>query len=676
VPALPLQGMLLPPSRQRARFGFATPESAPFAINVICMNGDTIPLFAREAGEAFFAGRHSIALWFWELGELPDEWREGFDHVDEVWVATEHMYRAVSASSPVPVVKVPLPVTLPPVPALSREELGLPEGFLFLFVYDYHSTAARKNPAGAIEAFARAFPPGSGASLVLKSINHENQRPSHERVLLAAAEHPDVHVVDRYVTAGEKNAMLAACDCYVSLHRSEGFGLTPAEAMYLGKPVIATRYGGVLDFMTADNSFLVDHGMTRVGEAAYPYPPDALWAEPDLEHAAALMRRVVAHPDEARRVGARAARDIRATHSPAVAGEAMKRRLQAVYEDLEARRRAASAPGLPAHLEGVRREIDREPAPRAAGRLAPARRLAGRAVSRLTAPQTHHARRVHEALLEGLATAQAGLGVRQAEVMAEARRLDDLEARLREQQDLLAHHLAEHRTPPYMADEHALELFEQGGAGRVLGFRRPLAAAAGERYRAFEDVFRGSEARVRGLDRAYVDVLRGHAPVLDAGCGRGELLDVLRDAGIEAHGADADEAMVAACRSKGHRVEHGDVNEVLAARDEASLGAVIATQVIEHLPYSALMRFLELALARLRPGGLLVVETVNPHCLFAFKGFWIDPTHEHPLFPEVVLTLCRIVGFESGYCFHPTGTGDVEADRERQPAYAVVARRA
>jgi glycosyltransferase involved in cell wall biosynthesis len=332
IPALPVQGRLRPPSRQEAEFDCVGADAAAYPINIVCMNGDTIPIFAREAGRSFFEGRHTIALWWWEVGEIPVGWEDSFEHIDEVWVGSQHIYDAVSPSSPVPVVKVTMPVLMPRVPRRSRGELGLPEGFLFLYVHDYQSIAARKNPVGVIEAFKRAFVPGSGAKLVVKSINAGLRRDDHDRVLLAAADHPDIILIDAYVAAADKNAIIAACDCYVSLHRSEGFGLTLAEAMLLGKPVVATRYGGTLEFTDETNAYLVDWKPVEVGERAYPYPARALWAEPDLDHAATLMWRVFAERAEARARGASARRHILQRHSPVVAGESIEVRLRAIHE--------------------------------------------------------------------------------------------------------------------------------------------------------------------------------------------------------------------------------------------------------------------------------------------------------------------------------------------------------
>ena len=334
VRALPVRGTYVPPCDEETEFKFANPSQAPFAINIICMNGDVIPSFAREAGEGFFRGRYTIALWWWETNTFPDHWREAYDFIDEVWVASDLVHDAIAPTSPVPVNKIPLPVSLPVTVVPSRSELGMPDGFVFLFVFDYHSTSARKNPQGTIKAFRETFPPGSGASLVIKTINAANCGWEQQQVLAAADGHPDIHFIDGYVAAATKNAMLASCDCYVSLHRSEGFGLTPAEAMWFGRPVIATGYGGVLEFMRPSNSYLVDCETVRVGPGADPYPPDGVWAEPDLAEASALMRRVFDNPIEAREKGEQAATDIRRFNSPEASGAAIAARLRGVYDRL------------------------------------------------------------------------------------------------------------------------------------------------------------------------------------------------------------------------------------------------------------------------------------------------------------------------------------------------------
>src|SRR4051812_11181890 len=199
-----------------------------------------------------FRGRRVVGLWWWEVMAFPARWLRAFDAVDEVWVGSRFVADALAAVSPVPVVAIPMPVATPRPARGGRAALGLPDGFAFGFVFDYASVVERKNPLGLIEAFRRAFPPGGGVgpALVLKTIGGDRDADAHGAVLAAAAGHPGIRVIDRHLAPAEKDALIAHLDCYVSLHRSEGFGLTLAEAALLNVPVIATDYGGTRDFLT------------------------------------------------------------------------------------------------------------------------------------------------------------------------------------------------------------------------------------------------------------------------------------------------------------------------------------------------------------------------------------------------------------------------------------------
>lgn len=237
----------------------------------------------------------------------------------------------------------------------------------------------------------------------------------------------------------------------------------------------------------------------------------------------------------------------------------------------------------------------------------------------------------------------------------------------------------ERRVPdatPVYGEALSLERFDAGLGGEVVGYRGVRSGDAdADVYRGFEDAFRGTEAEIGERQRAYLPLLA--APLLDVGCGRGELLELLAERGIAAEGIDLDAGMVDHCRGKGlENVTRADAVEYLEAAAPGALRTIFAAQVIEHLHYEALLAFLRAARAALAPGGRLIVETVNPHAAQALKHFWLDPTHQHPLFPEVVLVLCRLTGFDEAFIWHPQGTGSPDRDRVEQMDYAVVARTA
>jgi glycosyltransferase involved in cell wall biosynthesis/SAM-dependent methyltransferase len=404
VPTLPAEGVLRPPSRRGHDFARGAAGAASFPISVLCTNPTGYFGLLDELGEEWFRSRVSIGFWWWEAqGAFPLEWRAAEKHLSEVWTASEYVAEALRPFVSVPVVPMRLAVAVDEPATVSRAELGLPDGFLFLFVFDYYSTAKRKNPFAVVEAFRRAFPPGSGASLVVKCNNPRADSSAHRDLLAAAAAHPDVRVVAEYLAPERKDALIAACDCYVSLHRAEGFGLTGAEAMYLGKPVIATGFSGNLDYMTPANSYLVDWTPARVGDGAYPYPPEGTWAEPDVAHAAALMREVFDDPQAAAAQGRRGAQDIRRTHSPAVAGAAMEERLRA----LAPRATRLGRSGATAASHRVAALLEAGPAPPPRSPLGPIGRLARRVVLRLIRPYTEYERMVNEELLAGLREAEA-----------------------------------------------------------------------------------------------------------------------------------------------------------------------------------------------------------------------------------------------------------------------------
>lgn len=305
-------------------------DENPHPFNLVHLNADNMAWFAEGRGKAYFADRYTVGYWFWELSAFREEWVPFFGFVDEVWAASEFMRASFAAWSPVPVVRMPLPVVLPPIPPLGRSHFGLREQLTaFLYIFDVSSQMERKNPAGAIRAFRQSGLTAEDAVLVLKFTNAEYDRASVARLREEASGLPVVFF-DGYMDRAEVFALMAACDCYLSPHRSEGFGLTMLESMRLGKAVIGTAYSGNTDFMTEDNSFPLPYRLTTLTRDYGPYMRGAEWAEPDLAEAARLMRLVHDHPDQARARGQRAQEQIARERDPAATGAILRHRLEQI----------------------------------------------------------------------------------------------------------------------------------------------------------------------------------------------------------------------------------------------------------------------------------------------------------------------------------------------------------
>lgn len=304
-------------------------------VNLVCVDPARFPLVMDRLGVRFRQNRYTIGFWSWDVEDLPPELATAAQLLDEVWATSQHAAGAIHRAFEANDIDRPVHVVAPPVRASAasggrgRSELGLPDGFLFLSCVDMLGVVERKNPLGVIEAFCRAFAPGEGPQLVLHSMNGSTQIPELERLRFRALDRPDIHIRDGYLDPGDHQACLAASDAYVSLHRAEGFGYGMAEAMLMGKPVVATGYSGNLEFMDEQNSYLVGYEMTPIGVGRWPYPAGSRWADPDLDAAAAILRRIVEDPAAAQAVGERARHDMQARYSPAARGAVFAERLAA-----------------------------------------------------------------------------------------------------------------------------------------------------------------------------------------------------------------------------------------------------------------------------------------------------------------------------------------------------------
>jgi glycosyltransferase involved in cell wall biosynthesis len=299
-----------------------------FDATVYCASVNTPPeSHLSRSGLHLRPGVYRVAVWYWETDEVPDTVPERPGPFDEVWAPTRFIADAFRKRVKVPVVPM-LPSLEPPrFDPRPRGYFGLRDDrFVFLFTFDMASLMDRKNPLAAVEAFRRAFRRDEPADLVIK-VARGNESPADLAVLAAACEANGVRLIDKLMPRSDLLALMACCGCYVSLHRSEGLGLGMAEAMLMGKPVIATAYSGNLDFITPETGYLVDYTRVPIPESVTQYPRGSHWAEPSVEHAAVLMRRVYDRRDESKAVGERAQAALSELMSPEASGRRMTARL-------------------------------------------------------------------------------------------------------------------------------------------------------------------------------------------------------------------------------------------------------------------------------------------------------------------------------------------------------------
>jgi glycosyltransferase involved in cell wall biosynthesis len=317
-------------SRQSASFP-ENDSATTYDLTIACVNADQFPLLHDHLGPHLPLGTRMVGVWAWEVEAFPEWMARSARLVDEVWVYSKHAANALA-----PMVDVPIHTFAPPVPVrdsdpeIDREALGLSDDFLFLFCFDFLSGFERKNPLAVIEAFCRAFAPGEGPRLLVKSVNGDRAPAAMARLRSAAGNRSDVVTRDGHESELRQQALISGCDCYVSLHRAEGYGLTLAEAMAAGRPVIATAYSGNLDFMTEETAFLVPYEYVQIPYGCDPYPPRTPWAEPDIDAAASAMRQVVSDPALGRAVGSRAREHIRNNHGVGARTEFVRERLDAI----------------------------------------------------------------------------------------------------------------------------------------------------------------------------------------------------------------------------------------------------------------------------------------------------------------------------------------------------------
>jgi glycosyltransferase involved in cell wall biosynthesis len=290
------------------------------------------PEIEEYQGAGFMDGRYNIAYWAWESGEFREDWVEFARLFDEIWCPSHFAAEAIQMRVPIPVLTMPHVIEFaPPASGNLRAKFGLPERlFIFLFVFDMNSLAARKNPEAVVQAFRRVVAKNPATGLVLKTHNGDKNVKEMEQLRQEMAGVPNIFLMDRTLPREEVYELMACCDAFVSLHHAEGFGLCVAEAMYLGKPVVSTNWSATAEFVTPQNGFPVRYRLERLPHHSGVFVRGTEWAYPDVDHAASCMETLSADPQLCAALGAQGARDMRERFSAAAIGRRYAERLDSI----------------------------------------------------------------------------------------------------------------------------------------------------------------------------------------------------------------------------------------------------------------------------------------------------------------------------------------------------------
>jgi len=304
-----------------------------FRQRIVLANPDMLDEAIHHDGVAATGDVYKIGYWAWELEKPPVSWVRASRLLNELWLPSEFVRRAFAGAIAIPAYTVPTPIRTPrPSRAYARSEFNLRDDeIVFLFSFAYSSLATRKNPWAVVRAFRAAFPAGiADVRLVVKTVQSDLHQADAQSLRELAADDPRILFIDGFMSRDQMMGLQNACDCLVSLHRSEGFGLGMAECMALGKTVIATAYSANLDFMNERNSLLVDYSLIPLKPGEYPYAEGQVWADADIESAARHMRNAYADAGLRARLGAAAAAFMSERYSEQAIGSLLQSQLRRI----------------------------------------------------------------------------------------------------------------------------------------------------------------------------------------------------------------------------------------------------------------------------------------------------------------------------------------------------------
>jgi len=319
-------------SRQQANLQPNMQTYNKYDHNIIVVNGDRFKKTINELGKAYFTQRTTIAYWTWELNTLPKTWPANHPVIDAFWVPSTFVQQTLQKKTTKPIQVIPHSISSSQKKVVSKRKQ---KPFTFLFMFDFYSYVERKNPFAVIDAFKQAFDKQEPVQLIIKCINETYNIKAFLQLQEAAKQH-SIIILNTYLSKPEVEELIQTCDCYVSLHRSEGFGLTIAEAMACEKPVIVTAYSGNMDFCNEKNSYLVGGTLKTIKKNYGPYTKGNVWAEPNCKVAATYMRQVYENKKEAKEKAKQARKTITRHHSPKTVASIVQKQLKQLHQKEDA----------------------------------------------------------------------------------------------------------------------------------------------------------------------------------------------------------------------------------------------------------------------------------------------------------------------------------------------------
>ena len=316
-------------SRNNRKYSDQLVQDFKYNINIIHLNPPELMLAHFFLPSNLWKKRYNIGFWLWELEALPKDWIKSIKYVDEIWTPSEFISKTIRKYTQKPVYTMRYPIHPVIKGELNRGDFGLPaDRFLFITLFDFNSTLERKNPKATIDAYRKLESIQENVGLVIK-INHVNEDVLKQLERLTA-DLKYVYVVAKTLSDVDTHSLIHLCDALISLHRAEGFGLTMAEAMYLGIPAIATNWSANTEFMNQENSCLVDFSMIEIEQNHTFYESGNKWANANVDHALSYMLRLTQDKDYYQEIARSGEKYIKETHNLTISSKIMSNRIQEI----------------------------------------------------------------------------------------------------------------------------------------------------------------------------------------------------------------------------------------------------------------------------------------------------------------------------------------------------------